>query len=145
MARIEESVEIKRPADRVFAYTTDAKSWPKWQSTIPEAEQTSQGPVGVGTTFKGTIHMMGLSMKWTAKATEYEPNKKFGKTITCGSLTNEQHNTYDPIEGGTKFTIVYNMKIGGLMKLISPMIVSSTRKALKKALGNLKGVLEAQT
>ena len=143
MARIEESVEIKRPADKVFAYTTDAKSWPKWQSTIPEAEQTSQGPVGVGTTFKGTIHMMGLSMKWTAKATEYEPNKKFGKTITCGSLTNEQHNTYDPIEGGTRFTIVYNMKIGGLMKLISPMIVSSTRKGLKKALSNLKGILEA--
>ena len=145
MARIEESVEIKRPVDKVFAFTTDAKSWPKWQSTIPEAEQTSQGPVGVGTTFKGTIHMMGLSMKWTAKATEYEPNKKFGKTITCGSLTNEQHNTYDPIEGGTRFTIVYNMKIGGLMKLISPMIVSSTRKGLKKALINLKGILEAQT
>ena len=54
MARIEESVEIKRPADKVFAYTTDAKSWTKWQSTFPEAEQTSQGAVGVGTTFKGT-------------------------------------------------------------------------------------------
>ena len=145
MARIEESVEIKRPADRVFAYTTDAKSWSKWQSTIPEAEQTSQGAVGVGTTFKGTIRMMGLSMKWTAKATEYEPNKKFGKDITSGSMTVEQHNTYDPIEGGIKFTIVYNAKVGGLMKLFSPMIVSSMRKALKKALGNLKSVLEAQT
>jgi crotonobetainyl-CoA:carnitine CoA-transferase CaiB-like acyl-CoA transferase len=53
MARIEESVEIKRPVDKVFAYTTEAKSFPKWQSTIPEAEQTSQGPVCVGTTFKG--------------------------------------------------------------------------------------------
>jgi hypothetical protein len=37
------------------------------------------------------------------------------------------------------------MKVGGLMKLFSPMIVSSTRKALKKALSNLKGILEAQT
>jgi uncharacterized membrane protein len=145
MARIQESVEIKRPADRVFAYTTDAKSWPKWQSTFPGAEQTSPGPVGVGTTFKGTIRMMGLTMKWTSEATEYEPNRKFGKNITCGSITNEQHNTYDPIEGGTKFTIVYNMKVGGLMKLFSPMIVSSMRKALKKALSNLKSVLEAQT
>jgi uncharacterized membrane protein len=145
MARIEESVEIKRPADQVFAYTTDAKSWTKWQSTFPEAEQTSQGAVGVGTTFKGTIRMMGLTMKWTAKATEYELNRKFGKNITCGSITNEQHNTYDPIAGGTKFTIVYNMQVGGLMKLFLPMIVSSTRKALKKALGNLKSVLEAQT
>ena len=86
MARIEESVEIRRPADKVFAYTT-----------------------------------------------------------ACGSITNEQHNTYEPIEGGTKFTIVYNMKVGGLMLLFSPMIVCSTRKALKKALGNLKGILEAQT
>ena len=145
MTRIEESVEIKRPINKVFAYTTDAKSWTKWQSTFPEAEQTSQGPVGVGTTFKGKIHMMGLTMKWTAKAIEYEPNKKFGKNIKCGSITNEQHNTYEPIAGGTRFTIVYNMKVGGLMKLISPMIVSSTRKALKQALSNLKNVLEAQT
>src|SRR4030043_978337 len=145
MARIEESVEIKRPANRVFAYTTDARGCLEWQSSFPEAELTSQGPVGVGTTFKGTIRMMGLSMKWTAKATEYEPNRKFGKNITSGSMTVEQHNTYDPIEGGIKFTIVHNTKVGGLMKLLSPMIVSSMRKGLKKALSNLKSVLEAQT
>lgn len=145
MARIEESVEIKRPVEKVFAYTTDAKSWPKWQSTIPEAEQTSQGSVRVGTTFKGIIRMMGLGMKWTAKATEYDANRKFGKNIVCGPITNQQHNTYDPTEGGTKFTIIYDLKVGGLMKLFSPMVVSSTRKGLKKALGNLKGILEAQT
>ena len=143
MPRIEERVDIKRPADRVFAYTTDAKSWPKWQSTIPEAEQTSPGPVGIGTTFKGTIRMMGRGMKWTARATEYEAGRKFGKTITCGSITNEQHNTYEPIDGGTRFTIVYDMKVGGPMKLFSPMIVGATRGGLKKALGNLKGLLEA--
>jgi len=142
MARIEERVDIKRPADVVFAYTTDAKNWPKWQSTMPEAEQTSPGPVGVGTIFKGVIRMMGRSMKWTATATEYEPYRKFGKNIACGSVTNEQRNAYDPIEGGTRFTIVYEMKVGGVMKLFSPMIVSSTRKGLRKALNNLKSLLE---
>jgi uncharacterized membrane protein len=145
MARIEESVEIKRPIDRVLAYTTDAKSWPKWQSILPKAEQTSQGPVGVGTTFKGISRMMGLSMKWTAKATEYEPNRHFGKTITSAGMIVKQHNTYDPIEGGTKFTIMYDMKVRGLFKLFSPMLVSTMRKELKKSLGNLKRVLETQT
>ncbi len=144
MARIEESIEIKSPVDKVFAYTTDAKSWPKWQP-FPEAEQTSPGPMGVGTTTKGKIHMMGLNMKWTAKVTEYEPNRKFGKNISSGPITNEQHNTYTPIEGGTKFTIVYDMKAGGIMKLLSPVVVSSVRKALKKAFSNLKGILETQT
>jgi ribosome-associated toxin RatA of RatAB toxin-antitoxin module len=144
MAIIEESVEIKCSVEKVFAYTTDPKSWPKWQP-FPEAEQTSQGPMGVDSTTKGTIRMMGLSMKWTAKVTEYEPNRKFGKNIKSGPLTIEQHNTYDPIEKGTKFIIVYNMKVGGLMKPFSPVVVSSVRRALKKALNNLKGILEAQT
>ena len=40
MARIEETVEIKRPADKVYVYVVDAKSWPKWHSAMPEAEQT---------------------------------------------------------------------------------------------------------
>jgi hypothetical protein len=145
MAKIEASVEIKRPVDKVFAYTTDAKSWPTWQSTIPEAEQTSQGSVRVGTTFKGTIRMMGLSMKWTAKVTEYEPNGHFGKNITSAGLIVEQHNTYIPIEEGLKFTIVYDMKVRGLFKLFSPMLKSSMRKELKKSLSNLKGILEAQS
>lgn len=144
MAIIKESVEIKRPIDKVFAYTIDAKNWPKWQP-FPDAEQTSQGPVGVGTTFKGRIRLMGRTMKWTSKATEYELNKKFGKDIISGPITNEQHNTYESIEGGTRFTIQYNVKVGGFMKLFSPMMMSSLRKALIKALGNLKGILETQT
>jgi hypothetical protein len=36
------------------------------------------------------------------------------------------------------------MKAGGLLKLFSPMMVSSMRKELKKSLGNFKGILEAQ-
>jgi uncharacterized membrane protein len=145
MARIEESVEINRPVDKVFAYTTEVKSWPKWQSIITEAEQTSQGPWCVGTTTKGTNRMMGLSMKWTAKVTEYELNRKWAKNITCGSMSIQEHVTYELIEGRTKFTILYDMRVGGVLKLFSPMVVSSTRKETKKSLSNLKSILEAQT
>jgi len=125
MARIEESVEIKCPVDNVFAYTTDANSWPKWQSFMMEAEQTSQGQIGVGTMFRGTNRMMGQRMEWTSRVTEYEQNRKWGKNITCGSMIIEEHLTFDPVEGGTKFTLVYDMKVGGFLKLFSPMVVSS--------------------
>jgi len=144
MVKIVESVEIKRPIDRVFAYSTDAQNWPRWQSTIPEAERTSPGPVRIGTTFRGAIRMMGRRMKWTAVATQYEPPGKFGKDIACGPVTTRQHNTYEALGGGTKLTIVYDVKAGGLMALFSPFVESSMRKALRKALDNLKAVLEAQ-
>jgi len=145
MARIEESVDIKQPVEKVFAYQTEAKNWPKWWSFIPEAEQTSQGPMGVGTTFKGTSRLLGLRMKWVGKTTEYELNRKWAKNITTGSIVIEERPTFDPIEMGTRLTIVFDIKVGGLMKLFSPMIVSSMRKETKKSLSNLKSILEAQT
>ena len=143
MSGIEESVEINCPVEKAFAFTTDAGSWKKWNSIIPEAEQTSQGPVGVGTSFKGTSRLMGRTMKWTATATEYEPGRKFGKNINSGSVLIEQHNTYNPIPGGLRFTIAYDVKVNGFLKLFSPMIVGSMRKELHKSLVNLKQILEA--
>jgi len=142
MRKIEESIEIKSPVDKVFAYTTDTKNWPKWQSFLPEAQQTSQGPVNIGTTFKGVSRMMGRSMKWTAIATEYESDKKWGKKISSGTLAIEEHITYNPVEGGTVFTIDFDMKAGGFLKLLSPVIANSMRKETKKSLGNLKSILE---
>jgi len=138
-----DSVEIKRPVENVFAYTTDAKNWPKWQSFIPEAEQTSQGPMNVGTTFKGVSRMMGRSMKWTAIVTECEPDKKWSKKITCGSLTIQEYVTYKPVEGGIIFTIAYDMKMSGFLKLLSPVMAGSMRKETRKSLGNLKSILDA--
>ena len=143
MARIEASVEIKRPADKVFAYTTEAKNWPRWQTIIPEAEQTSAGKIAVGATFKGSNRLMGLSMKWTAKVSEYKPNSKWSKKITSGSVKIEEQMNFKPKDEGVKFTIVYDMKIGGFLKLFSPMVVSTMRKETKKSLINLKTILEA--
>ena len=143
MSRIEEGIEINCPVEKAFAFTTDAGRWNTWQSIIPEAEQTSPGPVGVGTTFRGTNRMMGRTMQWTASTTEYEPPRKFGKIITSGSVLIEQHNTYVPTERGLKFTIAYDVKVNGFLKLMSPVIVSTMRKELQKSLVSLKQILEA--
>ena len=56
----------------------------------------------------------------------------------------EQHNTYLPTERGLKFTIAYDVKVNGFLKLISPIMVSTMRKELKRSLVNLKQILEAQ-
>ena len=142
-AIIEKSIEIKCPVERIFVYTTDAKSWPIWQSIIVEAEQISQGTMNIGSTFKGTVRMMGLSMKWTAEVTEYELNIKWTKNIISRGMRISEHVTYEPIEEGVKFTILYDMKVGGFMKLFSSMIASTMRKETIKSLAHLKSILEA--
>lgn len=142
MTTIDERIEIKAPVEKVFAITTDASRWSSWHTAIPEAEQTSGGPVGVGTTFKGVIRLMGRSTPWTATATEYEANRKFGKNIDSGSVFVEQHNTYTPSPEGTIFGMIYDMKCSGCMRLMSPMLVRAMRKETKNSLVRLKQVLE---
>lgn len=142
MAHIEESIEFNAPAEKVFALTTDATQWSRWNTAIPEAEQTSKGSVGVGTTFRGVTRLMGRSMPWTATATEYERDRKFGKKIDSGSVFIEQHNSYTPLPAGTRFTIAYDMKCSGFMRILSPFIVNAMRKELKKSLVNVKEAVE---
>ena len=142
-ARIEESVEIKSPVDKVFTQTTDAESWPKWHPVMLEAEQTSPGQVAVGTMFKGINRMMGRKMEWIARTTEYEPYKKWGKDITSGGIVLEEHLLFDPVEESTRLTIIYNVKVEGSMKAFSRMVVGSQRKETKESLKNLKKILEA--
>jgi len=84
-------------------------------------------------------------MKWAAEATEFEPNMKWAKNITSGSMFIEEHVTYNPLEMGTRFTIAYDMKMGGFSKLFAPLVVRAMRKETKKSLGNLKSILESQT
>jgi hypothetical protein len=45
MTRIEESIQIRYPVEKVFAITTDTSQWSTCHSAIPEAEQTSSRPV----------------------------------------------------------------------------------------------------
>ncbi|HPH35711.1 MAG TPA: SRPBCC family protein [Methanoregulaceae archaeon] len=142
MAHIEESIEINGPVGKVFALTTDAAQWSRWHTAIPEAEQTSEGPVGVGTTFRGVTRLMGRSMPWTAVATGYEPDVKFGKNIDSGSVFIEQNNAFTPTPRGTKFTLTYDMKFSGCMRILSPFIVNAMRKEMKKSLVNLKEIVE---
>ncbi|MCE5298133.1 MAG: SRPBCC family protein [Methanoregulaceae archaeon] len=142
MTIIDERIEIKAPVEKVFAITTDASRWSTWHTAIPEAEQTSDGPVGVGTTFRGVTRLMGRSMPWTATVTEYEANRKFGKNIDSGSVFVEQHNICTPTTEGTIFGMVYDMKFSGCMRLMSPMLVRAMRKEMKNSLVKLKQVLE---
>jgi hypothetical protein len=111
-----------------------------------EAEQTSSpGNIGVGTTSRGINKIMGLRMAWTAKITEYETNKIWRQDLISGSSSIDEHMIFESIDKGTKFTQVYDMKMGGLLKLATPMMVSTMHKEMKANHISLKGILETKS
>jgi uncharacterized protein YndB with AHSA1/START domain len=144
MARMEASVVINRPTDEVFAYVSDPGSWPQWEAGLLEAEQTSEGLVGVGTTFRGVNQFLGRRMEWTSEVMEYEPNKKIEQKLISGPMSMEQSLTFEPVEGGTRLTLAGEWETGGFFKLAEPIVTRTGQRQLEGNLANLKDILEAQ-
>ena len=145
MARIEESVQIYRPVKDVFTYTTDAKSWPQWHGDMQDSEQTSPAQVRVDTTFKGKNRMWAQTLEWTARVTEYNPYERWRLAIDSGSVIIDEELRFDPFEEGTRFTRVYDVKVGGFLRVLTSRIISSLRNQFKQDVSTLKRVLEAQS
>jgi uncharacterized membrane protein len=141
--KMEASVVINRSPDEVFGYVIDVATWPKWETGLLEAEQTSEGPVGQGTTFKGLNEMMGRKMEWTSEITEYEANKKVGHKILSGPMSVEQTLTFEPAQDGTRFTLVAEGETGGFFKMAEPLLNRTMKKQLEGNLATLKQILEA--
>ena len=51
MARIEINLVINRPVEEVFAFVSNSENLPRWRSTSLEVKKTSEGAIGVGSTF----------------------------------------------------------------------------------------------
>jgi uncharacterized membrane protein len=142
---MEASVVIDRPIDEVFAYVMEVGNWPRWHSGMLEGRQTSEGPVGVGTTFQGVNQFLGQRMEWTSEVTEYEPNGKLAQKLVAGPMSVEQRLTFETAEGGTRFTLMGEGETGGFFKLAEPLVNRRMQGQLDGDLSKLKDILESQS
>jgi len=87
-------------------------------------------------------------MEWPSEITEYEPNRKIKYKITSGPMTGEPSLTFDPVEGGTRLTLVGEGETGGFFKrlfgLADSIVVRMMQRGTETDFANLKDILEAE-
>jgi uncharacterized membrane protein len=137
---------INKPVDEVFAYVIDVKTWPRWESGLIKAEKTSDAPLNVGTTFRGMNQALGQRMEWTSEVTNYIPSKSWGQKIVSKGWSTEERLSFEPFQGSTtKFSLVSELEMGGLLRLFAPFVARKMQKQIEKNLVRLKYILEAST
>jgi uncharacterized protein YndB with AHSA1/START domain len=75
---------INRPVEVVFAALHDYDKAPQWFPGLTEARQTSDGPLGVGTTLMWIGRHLGRSYESPSEHTEYVPNTR-ESTLSTGA------------------------------------------------------------
>jgi uncharacterized protein YndB with AHSA1/START domain len=145
MIEIENSVVINRPVDEIFEFMADAENHPQWQSGAQEVVKTSEGSIGVGTTYTGVNRIMGRRLESYIEYTAYEPNKRLAAKVTQRPVPFQFEMTFEPAaEGRTKVNVKGTGEPGGFFKLAAPILARMIKRRTETNLANLKDLLEAQ-
>ncbi|NIS83498.1 MAG: hypothetical protein GTO14_25620 [Anaerolineales bacterium] len=144
MIKIEHSVVINRPVEEVFAFLEDSQNDPKWQAGVLEVEQTSEGAIEVGTTFREVRKFLGRRLESTYEISEYELNKKFAFKATSGPIPYSISTTFEPAAGGTKVSVLGEAEVGGFFKLGEAVVSRTFANALEADFDSLKAIMEAE-
>jgi uncharacterized protein YndB with AHSA1/START domain len=140
---MERSIVINKPVEDVFALAMDSARWAQWNQELIQVEKTSEGPVGVGATYRGIADFMGR-MEWRATITEYEPPKRVTQQMSVGPVQVEGSWLFEPAEEGTRFILRTGGEIGGLLALAGPLIESALKRRVEDNLARLKAMVEEE-
>jgi uncharacterized protein YndB with AHSA1/START domain len=141
MVRAEISTTIKRPIEQVFAVMSDASRNAEWVSGAGETTKTSDGPIGVGTTWHGVGKFLGRRIETDIVYKEFEPNRKFTFEITQPFLATMVF-TFESVAGATRVEQVVDAEPGGFFKLAGPLLVPAAKRQFKNDLDNLRDLME---
>ncbi len=104
MSVTERQIEIKAPVEKVFGYLADFSRHPEWAEHDLKIEKTSEGPVGVGSTFSSVGHQMGRDNENKVSVVEFVANEKIVFGSEGERLRMRHHILTQPVDGGTRVT-----------------------------------------
>jgi len=124
---------IDRPIDEVFAFLADGTNDRKFSPRVQQIEQTTDGPIGVGTVFESTVKDAGMKSSRKFELTDFERPTKIRWTERSSNAVTVPEGGYDLEAVGdaqTRVTIHNTFEGHGVGKLL---VGFATRAASKDA------------
>jgi carbon monoxide dehydrogenase subunit G len=135
------TIVIERSPHEVFEFVSDLENVPKWNYAIVETRRTSEGPVGVGSTYR-QVRSVPARSEESLQVTEFEPDRRFSVRGGLGPFEATLTYELEDVGGMTRLTNSADLESRGLMKLTAPIASGRIREAVAANLGALKQLLE---
>jgi len=143
MAKIQKSITINGPVDRVFAYVDDVMTSPEWLPSMMEVRDVTGS--GVGQHYRWRYKMAGVPLNGESTVTEHIPNER-RVTDSKGGVISTWTYTFEPHDGGTKLgiEIEYTIPVPVLGKLAEKLVLKRNEREADTAMENIKDKMEAE-
>jgi dehydrogenase/reductase SDR family protein 12 len=144
LTRVQQSIIINRPVEKVFAYITDYRNAPKWQPTILETRVMPEGPAQEGVRVTDVRTFIGYKIESAYKITELEPNAQVSFESMSGPFPYHGSVFFKPLDNATRLMYELVIEAKGFFKLTGSMLASSMKQEVETSLDLLKRLLEAE-
>lgn len=140
---VHSEIEIARPRADVAAYAADPDNATAWYVNIKSVEWQTPRPVAVGTRLAFVAQFLGRRLTYTYEVSELVAGERFVMRTAQGPFPMETAYTWDDAgEGATRMVLRNRGEPAGFAKLSAPMVAAAMRRANRRDLERLKGILE---
>ena len=143
MVKVESSVLVDQPIQKVFEFVTTPENDAQWYIGVESRDHTPGEPAGVGSTSQSTIRFLGVSMTVEWEVTGYDPPNKIEIKTVKGPVSVEAAYSLEAVaEGQTKVSVHGEADVGGVFSLAEPLVERMAQRQWDASFENLKDVLE---
>lgn len=122
MTHIAGEVTIDAPIEKVFDTVADERNEPRYNPRIVHADKVGDQPVGVGATYVAEPKGMGLRGQMTVTTVEYDRPHRLRNAIESSYLHVDGTLTFHEIDGQTRLTWDWDMRLVGPVRLLAPLL-----------------------
>jgi carbon monoxide dehydrogenase subunit G len=139
------SIEVERPADKVFAYATDPTKFHTWQAGVVSGSMNSKGAPAVGDHCRTTRRIGGTERPSTSELVRLDPPRTWSVHGIDGPIRAQVDVKVEPLAAErARITISVDFEGHGIGKLLVPLLVRRQARAeMPENIARLKQRIEA--
>ena len=122
MTRIHGEVAIDAPVEVVFDTVADERNEPAYNPRIVHAEKVSEAPVGQGARFVAEPKGTGPRGRMNLQIMDYDRPHRLHNVIRSSYMRVDGTLTFTELDGKTRLTWDWDMRLVGPMRLLSPVL-----------------------
>jgi dehydrogenase/reductase SDR family protein 12 len=138
MIRLQESIDVPRPIDEVFAYASNFGNTAQWDPGVAESRKVSKGPIAVGTEFALRVRFGPRSIPMTYVIREYAPPEHVVLEGKGDSIHALDAIAFASTREGTRITYTAEISMLGAFSVIEPLLGSALDRVGKNAVRGLQ-------
>ena len=132
LVRLQKTVTVERPLDRVFGYLSDFTTTTGWDpGTVVTVNHHGDG--GVGTTYLNTSTFLGRQTQLTYIVREFVPGQRIRLRGQNKTVTAVDTMTFRSVEAGTEVTYTAEFTFKGPARLLAPLLRPAFERLGKQA------------